>query len=190
MCSFGMEQTGTHPVRAPQTGQRNHKALRVLIIDDEEAFCWALTTILEDLNYVVLSAHTPAQALEHLQRPQQIGLALMDVRLSDVGMTGDLSLLKRMKTLRPRMPVVAMSAFGTPELKREARGLGALAFLDKPFRVEKLLPLVREAIGEPVALNRGGHVFASRQSKKKRRKEVNKYASREDYRRCQPRGSS
>ena len=161
MCSFVMEQTGTHPVRAPQTGQRKHKALRVLIIDDEKAFCWALTKILEDLNYVVLSAHTPAQALEHLQSDQQIGLALLDIRLSDVGETEGLSLLERFKTLSPRMPVILMSAFGTPELKWEARGLGALAFLDKPFRVESLLRLMREAIGEPMALNRGGHEFAS-----------------------------
>ncbi len=155
MCSFGMEQTGTHPVRAPQTGQRNHKALRVLIVDDEEGFCWALTKILEDLDYTVLCAHTSGQAVGHLQRDQQIGFALMDVRLPDVGRTGDLSLLKRMKTLRPHMPVIVMSAFGTPELRREARELGALTFLDKPFRVEKLLRLLREACREPMVLNRG-----------------------------------
>ena len=51
------------------------------------------------------------------------------------------------------MPVIVMSAFGTREIKREADRLGALAFLDKPFRVERLLRLMREAIGEPIALN-------------------------------------
>ncbi len=161
MCSFVMEQTGIHPVRVPQTGQRKHQALRVLIIDDEEAFCWTLTTILEELNYVVLSAHTPAQALKHVQGDHQIGLALLDVRLSEGGETEGFSLLERLKTLSPRMPVILMSAFGTPELKREAARLGALEFLDKPFRVEKLLRLMREAVGEPIALNRGGPEFAS-----------------------------
>ena len=156
-----MEQTETHRVRDLQAGQRIHNGLCVLIVDDEEDFCWALTTILEDLNHTVLSAHTPGEALGHLQKDQQIGLALLDIRLSDVGETEGLSLLRRVKTLKPRMAVIVMSAFGTPELKREAARLGALAFLDKPFRVEKLLRLVREAIGEPVALNRGGHVFAS-----------------------------
>ncbi len=156
-----MEQPGTHPVRFPQSLQRNHKALRVLIVDDEEGFCWALTKILGDLDYTVLCAHTSDQALGHLRRDQRIELALMDLRLSDVGVTGDLSLLKRMKALRPHVPVIAMSAFGTPELKREAREFGALAFLDKPFRVESLLRLMRKAVGEPMALNRGGHEFAS-----------------------------
>lgn len=156
-----MEQPGTHPVRFPQTLQRNHKALRVLIVDDEEGFCWALTKILGDLDYTVLCAHTSDQALGHLRRDQRIGLALMDLRLSDVGVAGDLSLLKRMKAIRPHLPVIVMSAFGTPELKREARGLGALAFLDKPFRVESLLPLMREAMTKPIVLNRGGREFAS-----------------------------
>ncbi len=133
----------------------------MLIVDDEEGFCWALTKVLEDLNYLVLSAHTPAQALKHLQSDRQIGLALLDVRLSDAGETEGLSLLEKFKTLSPRLPVILMSAFGTPELKREAAQLGALAFLDKPFRVEKLLRLMREAAGEPIPLNRGGHEFAS-----------------------------
>ncbi len=156
-----MEQPGTHPARFPQTLQRNHEVLRVLIVDDEEGFCWALTKILGDLDYTVLCAHTSDQALGHLRRDQRIGLALMDLRLSDIGVTGDLSLLKRMKAHRPHVPVIVMSAFGTPELKREARELGALAFLDKPFRVESLLRVMREAIREPMALNREGHEFAS-----------------------------
>jgi DNA-binding NtrC family response regulator len=148
-----MEQPGTNPVRFPQTLQQNNEPLRVLIIDDEELFCRTLTTILEDLNYAVFSAYTPVQALEHLQRDQQIGLVLLDIRPSDVGESESLSLLERFGTLRPRTPVIVMSAFGTQELKREADRLGALAFLDKPFRVERLLRLMREAIGEPIAPN-------------------------------------
>lgn len=154
-------ETRAHPARDLQTQPRMHKGLRVLIVDDEEGFCWMLTKVLQALNYTVLSVHTPNQALGRLQRDQRIGLALMDLRLSNAEVTGDLSLLKRMKDLRPHMHVIVMSAFGTAELKREARELGALAFLDKPFRVEKLLRLIREAGTEPMALNRGGHVFAS-----------------------------
>ncbi len=159
----GLVTEGTKPRPAPvlPANPPMHKGLRVLIVDDEGGFCWALTKILEDLDYTVLSAHTFDQALGHLRRDRRIGLALVDLLLSDIGMTGDLSLLKRMKAIRPHVPVIVMSAFGTPELRREARGLGALAFLDKPFRVESLLRLMREAIREPMALNRGGRDFAS-----------------------------
>src|ERR1039457_7077392 len=85
MHSLVMEQPGTNPVRFPQTLLQNHKALRVLIIDDEELFCWILTEILEDLNYAVFSAYAAVQGLEHLQRDRQIALVLLDIRLSDVG---------------------------------------------------------------------------------------------------------
>ena len=151
MQRFVVEETGTRPLQNPRTQPGKHKALRVLIVDDEQGFCWTLTKVLEDLNYMVLSAHTPAQALKHLQSDPQIGLALLDIRLSDVGGTEGLTLLEKIKALSPRMPVILMSAFGTPELKSEAVRLGGLAFLDKPFRVEKLLRLMREAVGGPIA---------------------------------------
>ncbi len=154
-----VEETGAGLLQNPRTQPGTNKVLHVLIVDDEEGFCWALTKVLEDLNCMVLSAHTPAQALKHLQSDSQIGLALLDMRLSDAGGTEGLTLLKKFKTLSPRMPVILMSAFGTPELKSEATRLGALAFLDKPFRVEKLLRLMREAVGGPIAPDQGSHEF-------------------------------
>jgi AmiR/NasT family two-component response regulator len=39
-----------------------------------------------------------------------------------------------------------MTAFGTPELVAEARGLGAYAVLDKPFDVTALEPLLAAAL--------------------------------------------
>ena len=161
MQRFVVEEIGAGLLQNPRTQPGMFKGLRVLIVDDEQGFCWTLTKVLEDLNYMVISAHTPAQALKHLQSDSQIGLALLDMRLSDVGGTGGLTLLEKFKTLSPRMPVILKSAFGTPELKSEATRLGALAFLDKPFRVEKLLRLMREAVGGPIAPNQGSHEFVS-----------------------------
>ena len=120
---------------------------RVLIVDDEEDLCWTLTKILEDLNYHVLSAHTGKAALRHLQKDQNIRLTLLDVRLPDMGEAGGLALLKKVKRLRPKMPVILMSAFGAPKVKSQATRLGAVAFLDKPFRIEKLLKILRETLG-------------------------------------------
>ena len=58
-----------------------------------------------------------------------------------------MALFKKVKRLRPKMPVMLMSAFGAPKLKAAASRLGAVAFLDKPFRIEKLLKLLRENLG-------------------------------------------
>jgi DNA-binding NtrC family response regulator len=161
MQRFVVEEIGAGPLQNPRTQPGTNRVLRVLIVDDEQGFCWTLTKVLEDLNYMVLSAHTPAQALKHLQSDPQIGLALLDMRLSDVGGTEGLTLLEKIKALSPRLPIILMSAFGTSELKSEAVRLGALAFLDKPFRVEKLLRLMREAVGGPIAPDQGSHEFVS-----------------------------
>lgn len=161
MQRFVVEEIGAGPLQNPRTQPGTNRVLHVLIVDDEQGFCWTLTKVLEDLNYMVLSAHTPAQALKHLQSDPQIGLALLDMRLSDVGGTEGLTLLEKIKALSPRLPVILMSAFGTSELKSEAVRLGGLAFLDKPFRVEKLLRLMREAVGGPIATDQGSHEFVS-----------------------------
>jgi two-component system response regulator AtoC len=161
MKHFVVEEIGASLLQNPRTQPGMFKGLRVLIVDDEEGFCWTLTKVLEDLNYMVISAHTPAQALKHLQSDPQIGLALLDLRVSEVGGTEGLTLLEKFKTLSPRMPVILMSAFGTQELKSEAARLGAQAFLDKPFRVEKLLRVMREAAGGPITPNQGSHEFVS-----------------------------
>lgn len=126
----------------PKTAQA-----RVLIVDDEEDLCWTLTKILEDLNYQVLSAHTGKAALRHLQKDKNIRLALLDVRLPDLGEAGGLALFQKVKRLRPKMPVILMSAFGAHKVKSQATRLGAVAFLDKPFRIEKLLKVLREKLG-------------------------------------------
>jgi DNA-binding NtrC family response regulator len=156
-----VQEIGAHPLQHLRTQPGTSMGLRVLIVDDEEGFCWTLRKVLEDLSYMVLAAHTPGQALKLVQSDQPIGLALLDLRLSDTGGTEGLDLLEKIKSHSPRMPVILMSAFGTPELKKEAARLGALGFLDKPFRVEKLLQLMREAGGDPLPVDRGGHEFAS-----------------------------
>jgi len=161
MHRFLLEEAGSNALRNLRAQPGSHGALQVLVVDDEEGFCWTLKKVLQSLNYTVLPAQTANQALSHLEREPEIGLALIDMRLSNAEEAGDLSLLRRMKALRPHLPVIVMSAFGTPELKRDAREQGALAFLDKPFRVEKLLRLIREAANEPVALRRSNQEFAS-----------------------------
>jgi len=96
---FVVEEIGAGLLQNPRTQPGTNKVLRVLIVDDEQGFCWTLTKVLEDLNYMVISAHTPPQALKHLQSDPQIALALLDMRLSDVGGTEGLTLLEKFKTL-------------------------------------------------------------------------------------------
>jgi two-component system NtrC family response regulator/two-component system nitrogen regulation response regulator GlnG len=54
-----------------------------------------------------------------------------------------------MRQLSPKVPVIVMTAFGTPELLNEALRLGAFAVIDKPFDMSAVSPLIERALAAP-----------------------------------------
>ena len=71
---------------------------------------------------------------------------MLDLQLPD---NDDLSLLVSFRRLLPRVPVILMTAFGTPEVLDEARRLGAFTVLDKPFELDQLSALIERAMETP-----------------------------------------
>ncbi len=61
------------------------------------------------------------------------------------GATG-LELLSYIRRRHPSTPVVLVTAFGGSEVESEALRLGATYYLDKPFRVARLLAVLRAAL--------------------------------------------
>jgi CheY-like chemotaxis protein len=81
--------------------------------------------------YVLHFAASGEEALDKLAdgvRPELI------VILSDINMPGmdGLSLLREIKTRRPELPVMMVTAYGDEERRRQATEAGALQFLSKP----------------------------------------------------------
>ncbi len=115
---------------------------RILIVDDEELVRWSLRARLEHDGYVVVEAETAGQAPARWR--EGVDLVLLDLRLPD----GDgLSLLKDLKHERPGCPAILMTAYGTPEVVRQARARGAHEVLGKPFDLDRMTALVAEALG-------------------------------------------
>lgn len=118
------------------------KRIRVLVIDDEKDMCWILRKIFEDVGYEVITAHKGQEGIEKA-RKDSADLAILDLKLPDIN---GLEVLSALKRINPRMPVVVITAFGTPEMNEAALDLGAYSFIDKPFRVENILKVTREAL--------------------------------------------
>lgn len=117
--------------------------LRVLVVEDEALIRWSIAETLARNGHQVVEAATAAGAVQAIHdTPQPIDVVLLDLRLPD---SADLQLLDDIRHLRPESAVVMMTAFGSPELARRAVDLGAYRVVDKPFDMDALDRLLREA---------------------------------------------
>jgi two-component system, NtrC family, response regulator PilR len=118
------------------------EAKRILIVDDEQSMCEMLAILLKKEGLDVRSAGSRAGAAD-LLRQGPVDLVLTDVQLPD----GDgLEILRHVKSASPETAVVVMTAYGTTEMAVAARKLGAEAYILKPFDVDELRIVVRDAL--------------------------------------------
>ncbi len=115
---------------------------RILVVDDEQAVCWALERALKaDKHEVAVAASAEAAfALAEKKAPDVI---LLDVRLP--GLDG-LSALAKLRQLSDDAPVIVMTAFGNLATAVRAVEGGAFDYLAKPFDLDQALELVARAI--------------------------------------------
>jgi two-component system, NtrC family, response regulator PilR len=116
---------------------------RILIIDDEQSMREMLAIVLKKEGFDVRTAGSRAEAANALTRGA-VDLVLTDVRLPD----GDgIEVLRHVKAASPETAVVVMTAYGTSEAAVAARKLGAEAYVLKPFDIDELRVVVRDALG-------------------------------------------
>lgn len=101
----------------------------VVIVEDDPSTALLYSFMLEEYaGCTVQHFPGPADALGHLER-QRCDLLITDVRLP--GIDG-LELIRRVRDLRPHLPVVVTTAYATIDSAIEAVRLGAAAFVQKP----------------------------------------------------------
>lgn len=127
------------------------KGKRILIVDDEPNIRRVLESAFEKAGFRAVAAEDGRQAL------QQLESEAFDVMITDVtmpGMTG-YELQREAARLRPDMPVIVMTAYGTIPQAIQAIRDGAHEFVTKPFDLEHLKKVVSSALAEPKKPSRG-----------------------------------
>ena len=116
--------------------------INILIVDDELSMREFLTILLEREGYAVKSAGSAEQALALLDS------SMFDLVISDVQMPGlgGIELLGRIKAITPETAVLMITAFSEAEQAVEAMKLGAYDYIAKPFKIEEIKLLVRNAL--------------------------------------------
>jgi DNA-binding NtrC family response regulator len=115
----------------------------ILVVDDEHGIRDLLWEILNDEGHNVELAENAAQARAARSR-ERPDLVLLDIWMPD---TDGVTLLKEWSsTGMLTMPVIMMSGHATIDTAVEATKIGALAFLEKPITLQKLLKAVDQGL--------------------------------------------
>lgn len=164
--------------------QKDWRVREVLIVDDEEPL---LLTIAEGLSiykkyFNLLTATNGADAVKVLKSSPVIDLVLTD--LSMPKMDG-FELLAYMNRNYPKIPVILMTAFGTPKIEEIVSSMGIYGYLEKPLDIN----IIADNIFAALAI-KPGHVDSA--TKEIRGRELNKssyvpgFFNANDYKKTMP----
>lgn len=132
---------------------------RVLIVDDDEDFCTALSRTLVKKGIEVQTANTPAEAVV-LAGEFEPDWAIVDLRL---GRESGLRLIEPLLGHDPTLAIIVLTAYGSIATAVEAIRMGARDYLTKPVDSKQLLhvmwqdkePVAQEQVADqPISLKR------------------------------------
>ena len=111
-------------------------AARILVIDDEVDMLTLLRMIIEDnTHYDVETTNSPTEAIK-LLKEEDFDLVITDLKMP--GIDG-LELFEEFRDIKPDIPVIIITAYGSPEIASEALERGVTDFITKPFRKDSIL---------------------------------------------------
>jgi len=116
----------------------NNAKVSILIVDDEPSVGDGLRLVLESKGYEVVLAVTGLEGIKQA-RTRRFGFIVVDLFLPDI--TG-LQVIKDIHEHQPETPIVLVSGHGCLQMFTEARRLGVIGALAKPFRPAEILTLI------------------------------------------------
>jgi DNA-binding NtrC family response regulator len=116
--------------------------VHILVVDDERNIRNNLRTLLEVEGYKVDVAGNGDEGLQHVKEGHY-DIVFVDIQMPTMD---GLELLRYLRGLRPKMPVVMLTAYGTVSRAVDAMKLGAVDFIEKPFDPKNILALCEEIL--------------------------------------------
>jgi PAS domain S-box-containing protein len=124
------------PRRRAQPSTRRGKRQRVLVVDDEESLVRLATQTLTELGYTPVGFTSSATAIEaFLADPQRFDAVITDESMP--GTSGS-ELIRKLRAIRPKIPIVLVSGYLNAAVVQRAREAGADEVLKKPLSAREL----------------------------------------------------
>jgi two-component system NtrC family response regulator len=119
---------------------------RILVCDDDDAVRSSLGFLLTKTGYTPNFASRPEDIIKYINETD-FSLVLLDMNFS-VSINGDegIEILRKIKLLKPAIPVILMTAWASVELAVRGIKLGASDFVTKPWNNIQLLKIIETSI--------------------------------------------
>lgn len=114
----------------------------VLVVDDEEVAVRNLRYALEKEGYDVVGVNNGAAALTSLEE-RHFDVVLTDLRMEKID---GMQVLRRAQELYPDTPVIIITGYATVSSAVDAMKEGAYHYVAKPFRLDEVRLVVRDAV--------------------------------------------
>jgi DNA-binding NtrC family response regulator len=126
--------------------------MKVLVVEDQAAVAQALCVLLRLNDIPCASVATPAQALAAMDG-EDVGLVIQDMNFSPGATSGEegMDLFRRLRALRPGLPVLVLTAWTSLETAVRMMKDGASDYMGKPWDDARLLAAVRALLESAAA---------------------------------------
>jgi CheY-like chemotaxis protein len=115
---------------------------KVLIVDDDIRNIFALTSILEWRNMIIVSAETGRDAISILQTEPEIDIVLMDIMMPEMDGLDTMRVIRKQPQFNS-LPIIAVTAKAMKGDREKCIEAGAWDYLSKPVDTEQLLSVLR-----------------------------------------------
>ncbi|CUS76339.1 Response regulator receiver domain-containing protein [Candidatus Kryptonium thompsonii] len=116
---------------------------RILVVDDEEALRYLLSSELAAEGYEVETAGDGDEAIESIKQ-KDYDVVLLDIKMPRVD---GFEVLRFIKQNKPEIKVIMLTAYADVKNAIEALKLGASDFVSKPYDLEDILTSINRALG-------------------------------------------
>ena len=112
----------------------------ILVVEDDSTNRLLLQTVLKNRNATVVLAENGCEAVDRVQSEPAIDVVLMDMKMP---VMNGYEATRRIKKLRPSLPVIAQTAFASLSERGAVLSAGCDAVLSKPLDLDELLETIR-----------------------------------------------
>jgi CheY-like chemotaxis protein/predicted regulator of Ras-like GTPase activity (Roadblock/LC7/MglB family) len=116
----------------------------VLLVDDEKNFLLSLAEMLKDSEdeFSIKTAENGREAAAVIDAGN-IDLVVTDLNMPEMD---GFELMAHISQVNSEMPVIAMTAYGTPEMESRLRNMGAFQYIEKPIDFDSLLRKIKDGL--------------------------------------------